>query len=241
MSAEISRAERLKTDFISSVSHELRTPLTAIAGWGETLLSPDMDNLLDVKKGIRIMLKESRRLTKLVEELLEFTRMEGGRMTMHMETIDIEAEFEESVYMYMDLLRKEDLVLEYFAGDDIPQISGDRERLKQVFYNLFDNAAKHGKEGGKITASIDFEPEHGQIVIRIQDFGPGIPEDELPLVKRKFYKGSSKARGSGIGLAISDEIIKLHDGEFEILSALGEGTTAVIRLPAAINYPAQGV
>jgi signal transduction histidine kinase len=108
-------------------------------------------------------------------------------------------------------------------------ISGDPERLKQVFCNVLDNAAKHGGSGKRIAASISREGE--MEVIRVRDFGPGIPEAELPYVKQKFYKGSSKARGSGIGLAVCDEIVHLHNGTFDIGNAEGGGCVVTIRLP----------
>ena len=112
---------------------------------------------------------------------------------------------------------------------DLPLIPGDPERLKQVFCNVLDNAAKHGGAGRRITASVTREGEWQ--VVRIRDFGPGIPEAELPFVKQKFYKGTSKARGSGIGLAVCDEIVGLHGGDFTIANAAGGGTVVTIRLP----------
>ena len=121
--------------------------------------------------------------------------------------------------------------MHYEAEDELyDPISADPERLKQVFCNLLDNAAKHGGDGKRIDASVVKEGE--SLVIRIRDYGPGIPEEELPYVKQKFYKGSSKARGSGIGLAVCDEIIRLHDGIFDIGNAEGGGTIVTIRLPA---------
>lgn len=128
------------------------------------------------------------------------------------------------------MFKQEGIELEYEAGDDVMDpIPGDSERLKQVFCNVLDNAAKHGGAGGKITASVT--AENDEQVIRIRDFGPGIPEAELPFVKQKFYKGSSKARGSGIGLAVCDEIIHLHGGSFDIDNAEGGGCVVTIRLP----------
>ena len=106
---------------------------------------------------------------------------------------------------------------------------GDPERLKQVFCNVLDNAAKHGGAGKRITVSMTREGK--EQVIRVRDYGPGIPEAELPYVKQKFYKGTSKARGSGIGLAVCDEIVKLHGGTFEIGNADGGGAVVTIRLP----------
>ena len=230
MSAKISQAERMQTEFISSVSHELRTPLTAIAGWGETLLSADEMDPGEVRRGVGIILREARRLTGMVEELLEFTRMQDGRFTLNVELSDILSEFEDTVFMYGSRLRQEGIQLEYLDSDEIiPEIPCDVARLRQVFLNILDNAAKHGGEGKRITAAIGMEDGH--VVIRIRDFGPGIPEEELPHVKLKFYKGSSKARGSGIGLAVCEEIVSMHGGALNLSNAEDGGTLVTISLP----------
>ena len=229
MSMKIAQSEKVKSEFISSVSHELRTPLTAINGWGETLLDGD-ETPEELRRGISIILKESRRLTSMVEELLDFSRMEDGRFTLRVSQVDIQAEFEDTIYTYQALLRQEGIQLFYEPGDDVlPTIPGDAERLKQVFCNVLDNAAKHGGAGKRIDAAI--RQAENMIVITVRDYGPGIPEEELPFVKQKFYKGSSKARGSGIGLAVCDEIIHLHNGTFEIANAPGGGTIVTIALP----------
>ncbi|MDE6935473.1 MAG: HAMP domain-containing histidine kinase [Oscillospiraceae bacterium] len=230
MSSQISKSEKIKSEFISSVSHELRTPLTAITGWGETLLE-DTDPR-QLKRGVGIILKESRRLTNMVEELLDFSKMEDGRFTLRIEQVDIQAEFEDTIYTYMELFRQESIELRYESCDELfAPVPGDPERLKQVFCNVLDNAAKHGGAGRRIDTAVS--GADGKIVITVRDYGPGVPEAELPFVKQKFYKGSSKARGSGIGLAVCDEIIRLHNGEFEIGNAPGGGCVVTITLPAA--------
>ena len=233
MSNKISQSEKMQSEFMSSVSHELRTPLTAISGWSETLLSADGSvDTADAKRGLSIILRESKRLTGMVEELLEFTRMQDGRFTLNVALSDIRAEFEDTVFMYGSRLAQEGIALEYLENDeDIPEIPCDTSRMRQVFLNLLDNAAKHGGEGGRITAEICMEG--GEVVIRIRDFGPGIPEEELPLVKKKFYKGTSKVRGSGIGLAVCEEIVPMHNGTLTLENAEGGGTLVTIRLPAA--------
>lgn len=230
MSLKIAQSEKVQTEFISSVSHELRTPLTAITGWGETLIYND-DTDSETKKGIAIILKEARRLTKMVEELLEFTRMEDGRFTLNIEMIDIAAELEDAIFTYRELLHQDELELIYEPYvDEIPLIPGDPSRLKQVFLNLFDNAAKYGREGKKIAVSIEMDSSF--VYIRIRDFGPGVPPDELSHVKMKFYKGSNaKDRGSGIGLAVCDEIIRFHGGNLLLENADGGGLRVTIKLP----------
>ena len=230
MSLKVKQSETTQSEFISSVSHELRTPLTAINGWGETLLE-DTDRT-QLTRGVGIILKESRRLTNMVEELLGFSKMEDGRFTLRIEQVDLQAEFEDTIYTYMELFKQEGIELHYAGDDEIfPPIPADPERLKQVFCNVLDNAAKHGGAGRRIDAAVDRDEERIRITVR--DYGPGIPDEELPFVKQKFYKGSSKARGSGIGLAVCDEIIRLHDGSFSIDNAEGGGCVVTITLPAA--------
>ena len=229
MSVKISQNEKMQAEFISQLSHELRTPLTVINGWSETLLADDnMDS--DTRQGMKIISSEAKRLTEMVMELLDFTRMQDGRMTLTVEPTDIRGEFEDTVYMYGSRLAQDGIRLEYIENDeDIPEIPCDPKRLRQVFLNIMDNAAKHGGEGKRIEASISLEKKW--VVVRIRDYGPGIPEDEIPLVKKKFYKGSSKARGTGIGLAVCDEIVQLHGGMLTLENAQGGGTMVTIRLP----------
>ena len=232
MSRQIGQNEKMKSEFISSVSHELRTPLTAINGWGETILEDPTGDPVQMRRGIRIILNEARRLSTMVEELLEFSKMEDGRFTLRIEETDLQAEFEDAIFTYRELFRQEGIELRYEAGDeDLPPIPGDPERLKQVFCNVLDNAAKHGGAGKRIDASI--VREGGEQVVRVRDYGPGVPEEELPYVKQKFYKGSSKARGSGIGLAVCDEIVQRHGGRLEIANAEGGGAVVTIRLPSS--------
>ena len=232
MSLKISQSEKMQTEFISSVSHELRTPLTAINGWGETLMQDDGDEL-QLRRGVSIIVKEARRLTNMVEELLQFSRMQDGRFTLQVETLDLQAELEDAIFTYRELFRQKGIILEYNVGDELytDPVIGDSERLKQVFCNLLDNAAKHGGSGKRIVVAMSRDED--DYVITIRDYGPGIPEAELPYIKQKFYKGSSKARGSGIGLAVCDEIVERHGGKLTIGNAEGGGTVATIRLPLA--------
>lgn len=230
MSMKIAQTEKIQTEFISSISHELRTPLTAITGWGETLIyNEQLDN--ESRRGIAIMLREARRLTKMVEELLEFTRMEDGRFTLNIEMVDIAAELEDAIFAFRELLHQDELEIDYVSDvDDEMLIPGDPNRLKQVFLNLFDNAIKYGREGRKIEVDIAVEGDYVKIGIR--DFGPGAPDDELENIKMKFYKGSnSKERGSGIGLAVCEEIIRYHGGSMVLANAAGGGFLATVFLP----------
>ena len=230
MSLKIGENEKLQSEFISSVSHELRTPLTAINGWGETLLADDGSDPEALRRGLNIIVKESGRLTNMVEELLDFSKMADGRFALHLEQMDLQAEFEDAVYTYREVFKQQGITLDYHSDGvyDEP-ITGDPERLKQVFCNVLDNAAKHGGAGKRIDARLVRRGSH--YIITIRDYGPGIPADDLPHVKEKFYKGASKARGSGIGLAVCDEIIRLHNGTLAIGNAKGGGCIVTIRLP----------
>lgn len=231
MSAKINQNEKMQAEFVSSLSHELRTPLTAINGWSETLLA---DDTLDAqtRRGLKIISKEAKRLTQMVVELLDFTRLQDGRLSLHMALTDIHAEFEDTVYMYGSRLTQEGIRLEYHDDDQpIPLITCDPERMRQVFLNILDNAAKHGGEGKRIVTSMTAEGE--QVIVRIRDYGPGIPPEELPFVKNKFYKGSSKVRGTGIGLSVCDDIIKMHGGSLTLQNAPGGGTLVTVCLPVS--------
>lgn len=229
MSMQISQNEKMQTDFISSLSHELRTPLTAITGWSETILdSENVDE--DTRRGVKIIHGETMRLTEMVVELLDFTRIQDGRMTLNIEPVDIRAAFEDTVFMYGSRLKQEGIQIEYqYRDDDIPDIPCDAKRLRQVFLNILDNAAKHGGEGKRIDTDVVYE--NGNVIFTIRDYGAGIPEDELALVKKKFFKGSSKARGSGIGLAVCDEIVQMHGGTLTLENAPEGGTLVTITLP----------
>lgn len=229
MSEKVALAEKSRTDFISQVSHELRTPLTAIMGWSETIaFDPAVQG--DSLRGINIITKEAERLTGMVKELLEFTRIQDGRFNLRIELIDIAAELEDALFTYGELMKQSGMEVDYSDPPyEIPLIPGDPERLKQVFCNLLDNAAKHGSEGGRI--DVRLRQEGDKVKISIRDHGPGIPEAELAHVKEKFYKGSSKNRGTGIGLAVCDEIVSRHGGALTIANAPEGGCIATMTLP----------
>jgi len=229
MSEKAAVAEKVRTEFISQVSHELRTPLTAITGWAETIaFDPDVKG--DSLRGIQIISKEAERLTNMVTELLEFTRIQDGRFNLRIELLDIAAELEDALFTYGELMKQAGMTVKYTPPvTEIPLIPADPERLKQVFLNLLDNAMKHGGDGGKIDVSLRQEGERVRVTVR--DYGHGIPEAELPHVKEKFYKGSSKNRGTGIGLSVCDEIVTRHGGTMSVENAPGGGCMVTVYLP----------
>lgn len=230
MAEELATNEQMKNDFISSVSHELRTPLTAIKGWSETLASmgdevdPDM-----LAKGMRVIGGETERLARMVEELLDFSRLQSGRMQLNKTRIDLIAELSDAVLMFEERAKKENKPLVYDEPDLIASFVGDRNRLRQVFVNIIDNALKYSDAGDSITVRATVSG--GEIVILISDTGLGIKETDLPKIKQKFFKANTTRRGSGIGLAVADEIVALHGGTLGISSKEGVGTKVSITLP----------
>lgn len=230
MAGELGAAERIKNDFISSVSHELRTPLTAIKGWGETILSTGPSDKETLSKGMSVIIDETERLSAMVEELLDFSRMQNGKFKLVMDKVDILAELGEAVLMFSDRAHREGLTLIYNEPESLPTVIGDRNRLKQVFVNVLDNAFKYSNPGGIVTVTTASGENY--IKISIADTGCGIPAGDLPRVKEKFFKGNSTRRGSGIGLAVTDEIVCLHGGTLELESEDGKGTTVYITLPS---------
>lgn len=231
MSKAISDAEKVKNDIISSLSHELRTPLTAIGGWSETLLSAESN--IDPKllsQGLGIIHKESFRLSHMVEQLLDFSRLESGRFTLQTEVFDLRGEFSDASFLYKDILKRDDIVLRYDEEEEPIMVNGDRNRIRQVFLNLLDNAAKYGGGGGVIELSLTTDQDYA--VACVKDNGAGISPEDLPRITEKFYRGTSQTvHGTGIGLSVCDEIIRLHNGELKIESTLGEGTCVTVRLP----------
>ena len=227
MAGELGAAERMKNDFISSVSHELRTPLTAIKGWAETLQG-GADPVTE-EKGMGVIIRESERLSGLVEELLDFSRLQSGRMRLQAARLDLIAELDEAVYLFTDRARTERKELLYEETDLMAPVYGDRNRLRQVFVNIIDNALKYTGEGGTVTVGVSGDGRF--IRVRVEDTGCGIPAEHLPNVKKKFYKANQLVRGSGIGLAVADEITAMHGGTLGLQSQEGVGTAVTIALP----------
>lgn len=231
MAEELSNAEQVKNDFISSVSHELRTPLTAIRGWGETLMHDENIDAETRQKGLSVIMNETERLSQMVEELLDFSRIQGGRMVLSYENLDLVAELSDAVLMYTERARREQKELIYEEPELFSVVSGDRNRLRQVLVNILDNALKYSDPGDTVTVTC--AEEENNVVVRVADTGVGISAEDLPRVKTRFYKGKTTRRGSGIGLAVADEIIHMHGGSLELTSQKDIGTTVIISLPLA--------
>lgn len=231
MADELSTAEAMKNEFISSVSHELRTPLTAIKGWAETLMLDGGTSSDTMKKGVGVIVNETERLQQMVEELLDFSRMQNGHFTLQSATMDILAELGDAVLIYSEKARKETKEIIYDEPEMLPFVFGDKNRIRQVFINVIDNAVKYSSAGDRVI--IKAYESGDNVVVSVRDTGVGIKQSDLAKVKTKFYKANHTRRGSGIGLAVADEIISMHGGTLSIDSeGEGLGTTVTITLPA---------
>ncbi len=234
MASDISAADKMKNDFISTISHELRTPLTSIKGWGETLYynrETEMDELTN--KGLQVIVKEAGRLEGFVEELLDFSRLQSGRMNLKLQKTDIFAELDETVFTFRERAMREGIEVKYSIPDFAAPANADPNRLKQVFMNILDNALKYSRAPSKIFVKAEFTKFNGgdAVKISIADQGCGISKEDLPHVMEKFYKANVSVRGSGIGLAVTNEIVNLHNGKLEIASEENRGTLVTITLP----------
>ena len=226
MAKEINASETLKNEFISSISHELRTPLTAIRGWSETILNTKEKNEEILSKGMSIISKEVLRLSEMVEELLDFSKIQNGQFVLKKDKMDILAELEEAVLIYSDIALKEGKNLVYNEQKTVPIIYGDKNRIRQVFINIIDNAIKYSQAGDSIT--IYTEVLEKKVKIFIKDTGCGVSKKDIPHITEKFYKANSTKKGSGIGLSVVKEIVKKHDGKINFESSPKKGTTVIL-------------
>ncbi|MGL5378708.1 ATP-binding protein [Clostridium sp.] len=228
MADELEKREQLKNEFISSVSHELRTPLTAIKGWAITLNNEETDKDT-LKIGFDIIENETDRLTNMVEELLDFSRLINDKLTLRKEEVNVEL-FIKHIENYMKpRAKRENLSFSVIMIENTGIAYIDKDRLKQVLINILDNSFKFTESGGKVSLIVYRLDDILKFII--DDTGCGISSSDLPKVKEKFFKGKTSNSKNGIGLSICDEIIKLHKGSFNIESTLWEGTKVEISIP----------
>ena len=229
MAEGLEETEKMKNEFISSVSHELRTPLTSIRGWVETLRTLDDPSDENYRKGLEIINNETARLYNMVEELLDFSRLQNGRIQMECRPLDLVAELTDAVLFCEARILREGLLLFYTEPEEMIPVFADPDRLRQVFINILDNAIKYSAPGGRITVKL-WAGEY-KAFVEIIDQGRGIPPEDLENVKTKFFKSKNAVRGSGIGLALVDSIMTALDGTLDLKSTLGRGTVVTLGLP----------
>ena len=237
MSREIAKNDQEKNEFISSISHELRTPLTSIKGWGETLQDGGSEDSELLREGLNIIGHETDRLIILVNDLLDFSRLQAHRLEMHMQEMVLDDLLEELYKQFFKKEKNEKINLVLDLNDDGMLILGDYNRLKQVFINILDNAMKFTEGAHNAQVKIISYADDEWLGVSIIDNGTGISEEDLVKVQNKFYKGTSKKSGTGLGLSIATEIVQLHQGKLWIESTEGEGTQITIMLPLMYTVP----
>lgn len=228
MASEIDKSEKLKEEFISSISHELRTPLTSIKGWSETLGYEGITrDELDL--GLGIIQDETERLIKLVEELLDFSRLASDRIKLKIDTVNIKSLAIGVMNQLKVKSSEKDIRLNVeFENENIDLIQGDKDRLRQVLINLIQNSIKFTDEGGFINIIVSQDEEY--TIIKVVDNGAGIEKENLEKVLDKFFQEDYNESGSGLGLAISNEIVKLHGGKMTLNSKKGVGTSITVKI-----------
>ncbi len=229
MAGKLNEIDKMKNEFISTVSHEIRTPLTAIKGWGETLKTINNDPML-TDKGLDIIISETSRLSVMVEELLDFSRMQNDNLKMNFNIISLNEVAYDVFVSYRQRAENENktFISELDNAEKL-FIKGDEAKIRQVLINIIDNALKYTDENALI--KIGLERNQKYVTMYLTDNGKGISKKDLPYVKEKFYKADNTVRGTGIGLAVADEIVKKHGGTLNIKSEIGIGTTVEAVLP----------
>lgn len=229
MADELIKKENIKNEFIASVSHELRTPLTSIKGWAIILNTADPEERQLFKDGLKIIETETERLSDMVEDLLDFSKLISGKITLNKKETNVNL-LVEYIKRHMTPVAERnniEFIVEY--NENLPKAMLDENRIKQVLINVLDNAFKFTEREGWVKFTTKVEKD--MLVMIVEDNGCGIAEEDLPNVKQKFYRGKNSRSSSGIGLSVSDEIVRLHNGDMQIESQKGEGTKVTIKLP----------
>ena len=228
--------ERVRADFVANVSHELRTPLTTIRGYAETLLSEDATRTKAQEKFVVKILNHAARLSRLVSELLELSRLESGDVELKRTLCHLNAFHAPILDVFEPILEESALVLKWEIPESLPEVSLDQQLFMQVLVNLIDNAIKYTPDGGRITVSAEPRTSEAlEVIVHIKDTGIGIPMESQPRVFERFYRvDKGRARemgGTGLGLAITKHIVLCHDGEIWLESSLGEGSVFHVAIP----------
>ncbi|MEW6109787.1 MAG: PAS domain S-box protein [Nitrospirota bacterium] len=221
--------DRMKTELIRSVSHEFRTPLSAIVGMTEMIINEDIEEGR-VKKYLDTILSEGIRLTNMVSDLLCIARIESGKESLRIRNIDINALLSDIRESLSALIEKKKAVLKFEVNDN-GKFTGDEEKIKQLLLNFLDNSLTFSDEGCLIEIKVVRKGD--DLEIKISDNGWGIPEEDMPHLTERFYRGKhgEKIKGTGLGLSLCNEIVKMHGGKMEIKSRLGHGTEIIVTVP----------
>ncbi len=226
------KLENMRKDFVANVSHELRTPLTSIKGYTETLLDGGISDLDISKKFLSVIDSETDRMIRLVNDLLQLTKIDGDKMKWDKSIVNINKLIEFIVYKMDISIKNNELAVDINLNENLPLVSIDRDRIEQVIINILSNSIKYTLPGGKIRISTEDDSKYIKIIV--EDTGIGIPKEDLPRICERFYRvdkaRSRKQGGTGLGLSIAKEILEQHNGRIEIQSELDKGTKVSIYL-----------
>ncbi|MFC4767008.1 sensor histidine kinase [Effusibacillus consociatus] len=224
-----------RSEFFANISHELRTPITYLEGYSKVLKDRLYQTEEEKEQYLEIIHQESKRLTRLIDDLFELSKMEEGKVGLNFEWIDLAEIVENSVQKTSLKAKAKGLEIKADIQRDLPLVWGDGLRMEQIFMNLLDNAIRYTEQGG---ISVQMRSgDRGQVEVLIEDTGIGIPEEELPYIFERFYRvEKSRSRehgGTGLGLAIVKKLVDLQHGTIEVFSQVRKGTRFVIKFPAS--------
>jgi len=227
------KLEEMRSEFVANVSHELRTPLTSIKGFTETLLDGALEDPQITRNFLEIINVESERLTRLIDELLNLSRIEDHKAVPDWQPVAMYELIERTVTIFQNRAIEKNLSIKVNLPENLPAVQGDPDMLRQVLINLIDNAVSYTQAGGMI--HISAQSDGDKVKVEVQDNGIGIPEDSISRVFERFYR-VDKARsreqgGTGLGLSIVKHIIDVHHGSVQVKSKVGEGSTFTFELP----------
>lgn len=229
----LKKLEQIKMEFVANVTHEIKTPLTAIIGYLETIQSGAVNNAVETKKFIDIILKQSQRLNRLVEDLLTISSIEMKEAKLHFENVSLNMAVENVISLVEPKARLKNIAIHNDLRENLAPVRADRDRLAQIFVNILDNAVKFTPEGGKVV--IEANESESCTVVSVTDTGIGVPADEVHRLGERFYRvDKSRSRelgGTGLGLSIVKHLMIAHSGKMEIESRIGHGTKVSLFFP----------
>jgi signal transduction histidine kinase len=230
MSLDLARATQSRRQMTADIAHDLRTPLSVIAGYTEALSDGKLSGNADV---YRVLHQETQYLKRLIDDLRVLSLADAGELPLHFQAVAPQACLEQAIQRHLLAAGEKDITLRSEAGQDLPPVEADPERLSQVFDNLIGNALRHTPAGGEILLSARLSD--GQVQFQVHDTGTGIAPEDLPNIFNRFYKGDRSRSGegaSGLGLAIARSIVAAHQGTITVESPPGQGATFTISLPS---------
>jgi len=233
--SEIRRLERVRRDFVANVSHEFKTPLTAIQGFAETLLGGALRDKQNSLRFLKIIRDHAVRMGRLTEDLLKLSLIEAGKLELNLQPVTVAELVEPCVEIVRPKAEQKELTLVTECPPEVPRVLGDGNRLREVIQNLLDNAVQYTPAGGCIR--VHAASDNGAVVVAVSDTGIGIPQSDRERIFERFYRvdnaRSREVGGTGLGLAIAKHLVEAHNGQMEVVSEIGHGSTFSIRLPSA--------